>query len=75
MKTNTEIRTEYAGMGRKADGTWKKITPARNPAEAQKELQEYMSEVERYPDLFTKYEEYKVAKRTVITTYSEWETV
>ena len=73
MNTKTNIRTEFAGMGLKPDGTWRKITASQNKEEeARKLLDEHLSDVNRYPDLYTKYAEYKVMKRTVITTTEDW---
>lgn len=73
ITTKTNIRTEYAGMGLKPDGTWRVITPrAATDADADKLLKEHLADVKRYPDLYTTYEEYKVMKRTVITVTEDW---
>lgn len=73
MTTRTTTRIEFAGMGKKPDGTWRKITASQNAEEeARKLLDEYISDVSRYPDLYTRYGEYKVMKRMVITTCEEW---
>lgn len=73
FKGKTEVRTEYAGMGLKPDSTWRVITPrATTAARADEHLKEYLSDVARFPDLFTAYAEYKVMKRTVITTTEDW---
>lgn len=73
MKTTTSIRTEFCGMGLKPDGNWRSVTQkASTAAEAEKLLQQHLIDTERYPDLYTKYPEYKVMKRTVITVVEEW---
>lgn len=73
LTTRTTIRIEFAGMGKKPDGIWRKITASQNKEEeAQKLLDEYIADVSRYPDVYTNYGEYKVMKRTVITTCEEW---
>lgn len=73
IATKTNIRTEYAGMGLTLNGFWKPVTPkAATAADAEKYLKEYLYDVERYPELYTSYEEYKVMKRTVITTTEDW---
>lgn len=74
MNTTTYITTEYAGFGKREDGTWRKITSFKSKAEsAEEELSEHIVHTNRYPDLYTKYIDYKVMHRTVITTRSEWE--
>ncbi len=73
MTTKTNIRTEFAGMGLKPDGKWKPVTQkAGNAADAEKFLKEHLYDVERYPGLYTRYDEYKVMKRTVITVTEDW---
>lgn len=73
LTTRTTIIIEFAGMGKKPDGTWRKITASQNKEEkARMLLDEYISDVNRYPDLYTRYGEYKVMKRTVITVCEEW---
>ena len=73
MNSRTTIRTEYAGLGLKPDGTWRKITAGTHTAaDAEEQLKEYISDVSRYPDLYTAYAEYKVKKRTIITTIEDW---
>ena len=72
----TTIRTEFAGMGKKPDGSWKPITAkASNAEDAEKYLTEYLSYNEEYPGLFTPYDEYKVMQRTVITVTEDWNEV
>ncbi len=73
INTKTNIRTEYAGMGLKPDGSWRVITTRfTTAADADKHLKEYRYEVDRYPELYTAYAEYKVMKRTVITVTEDW---
>lgn len=73
IKTKTEMHTEYAGMGLKPDGTWKKITPSQiAKTDAIFLLDEYIADAEKHPDLFTNYEKYMVMNRTVITTIEDW---
>ena len=72
----TETKTQFAVMGLKPDGTWRTLskTCGNEPA-AQQYLGEYIKETERFPDIFTAYADYKIAKRTVTTTFTEWEDV
>ena len=73
LTTRTTIRIEFAGMGKKPDGTWRNITASQtNEQGAKKLLEEQIADANRYPDVFTKYDEYKVMKRTVITVCEEW---
>ena len=72
----TESRTEIAVFGLKPDGTWRKIsTRFNNVVAAQQYLGEYIKDTEQSPDLYTSYAEYKIAKRTVTTTFTEWEDI
>ena len=50
----------------------KKYYAQNTEQEAKKFLEEHIANVNHYPDVFTKREEYKVMKRTVITTLEEW---
>ena len=74
MTTNTKttIRTEYGVLGLKPDGTWRVINRQATAADAEKILEEYISDTKAYPDLYTAYAEYKVMKRNVITTIEDW---
>ena len=73
MTTKTEIRTEYAGFGLRPDGTWRKITVSQTkPVFAYERLNEYINDVNKHPDMFTNYAEYKVMNRAFITTFEEW---
>lgn len=73
LTTRTTIRTEFAGMGKKPDGTWRKITASQiTKTDAKFLLDEYIADTKNYPDVFTKYEEYTVMKRMVITVCEEW---
>jgi hypothetical protein len=74
MKTTT--RTEFAVMGLKPDGTWRTLAKTfGNAVSAQQYLVEYINDANRFPDIFTAYAEYKIAKRTVTTTFTDWEEV
>lgn len=74
MKTRTH--TEIAVMGLKPDGTWRTLSPRfSSVVAAQEYLGEYINDAERLPDVFTAYPEYKIAKRTVTRTFSDWEDI
>lgn len=72
MKTKTEITTQYAPFALTSSGKWRKLVPffCRSQESAEKDLQLYKEHpfVDRYKD-------YKVMKRTAITTISEWEDI
>ena len=74
MRTSTS--TEFAVMGLKPDGTWRKLSQRfGNVVAAQQYLGEYISDTEQHPEIYTAYADYKIAKRTVTTTFTEWEDV
>lgn len=74
INTKTNIVTVYAGFGRNPDGTWKKITARQDSlTKASEFLNEYIEDVENYPDTYTNYEEYKIQKRTEITVVEDWQ--
>lgn len=74
MKTKT--KTEFAVMGVNSDGTSRTLSKRfGNAVDAQKYIGEYISYTVRIPDAFTPFDEYKIVKRNVITTYEEWEEV
>jgi hypothetical protein len=73
---NTRTKTEFAVMGLKPDGTWRTLSKTHgNAVSAQQYLGEYISDAERFPDIFTAYADYKIAQRTVTTTFTEWEDI
>lgn len=59
----TTHKTEFAAMGLKPDGTWRTLGPR------------FTNVAEEYPGLYTAYPEYRIAKRDVTTTYTEWEEI
>lgn len=72
MKTRT--KTEFAVMGINSDGTSRTLSKRYNNAvDAQKYIGEYISYTERFPNDFKGFDEYKIVKRNVITTWEEWE--
>ena len=74
MQTHT--KTEFAVKGLKPDGTWRTLGRIYTSADyAQRYLEEYILDTKRLPHLYTAYSEYKIAKRTVTTTYTEWEEI
>jgi hypothetical protein len=81
MKTRTEIHTEYVPTAKTANGSWRPITVAR--FRSQKQVERYLEENKITlsacrkvtPEDFKTGENYKIMKRTVITTISEWEEV
>ena len=76
MNTKTQIITVYAGFGKKADGTWRKVTASQNSLDKAKELlEEFKSDVKHFPDVYAHYEDYRIQKRTEITVIEEWQDV
>jgi hypothetical protein len=76
MKTSTSIRTEYAPLALKPDGTWRQIhTAAHSAAIAEAKLKQYQQNAERTPLNYMRYEQYRIGQRTVITTVEEWQEV
>ena len=74
MKTRT--KTEFAVMGLQPDGTWRMLASKfSNAVYAQEHLGTYASGTKNLPDLYPAYVDYKIAKRTVTTTFTEWEDV
>lgn len=75
MKTIT--KTEIAVMGLMPDGKWRAVTSKRfgNVVDAQDYIGEYIKDAERHPNVFPAFAEYKIAKRTVTTTFTDWEDV
>jgi hypothetical protein len=74
MKTRT--KTEFAVMGMNSDGTSRTLSKRfGNAADAQKHIGEYISYTERFPNDFKPFDEYRIVKRNVITTYEEWEEI
>ena len=74
MKTQT--KTQFAVMALNPDGTWRTLSKScANAVDAQQYLGEYISDTEKFPDLYQAYADYKIAKRTVTTTFTEWEDI
>lgn len=73
---NTRIKTEFSVMGVNQDGTSRVLSKKfGNAVDAQKYIGEYVSYTERHPDAFKPFDEYRIVKRDVITTYEEWEEI
>lgn len=75
MKTRTNIRTEYTIHGLTSKGAWRPVTLLRfaSEAAAEKALEEYKKSCAMNYSIFKDCKEYKIMKRTVVTTISEWE--
>ena len=72
----TKTRTEIVVMGLKPDGTWRTLSQRfSNAPSAQQYMGEYIKDAEKLPNVYTAYAEYKIAQRTVTTTYTEWEDI
>ena len=75
MKTNTIIKIEYTPCGLTAQGRWRPISAlARFSSQkaAERALEEHKKDCAKHPRYFQGCKEYKIMKRTVITTISEW---
>lgn len=73
MNTNTKI--VYQPYGKTQDGTWKVIcgmTLYSRQLAAEK-ITEHRYNSKKHPGLFEPYEDYKIMKRTITTTFGEWE--
>lgn len=75
MSARTNTRTEYAPMGLTKEGVWRPLGSARFPSlqVAQDAMKEYVAYMERLGDKFGRPRAYKVMKRTVSLTVTEWE--
>ena len=73
---HTRTRAEFAVMGLKPDGTWRTLgRPYADVISAQEYLGGYIDDTKQYPDIYADYAGYKIAKRTVTTTFTEWEDI
>jgi hypothetical protein len=73
---HTSTRIEFAVMGLKPDGTWRTLKGRLYDAvHAQDFLGQYISDAKRYPKIYTDYADYKIARRVVKTTFTEWEDI
>ena len=69
LKTKTETTTQYAPFRQRPDGSWHKLTPFHvGKIEAERIIEEHR----RHPGVAAD-EKCKIMKRTVTTTFSEWE--
>ena len=77
MNSKTNIATEYTPCGLTAQGKWRPITLQRFRSQraAEVHLEEHKKDCELNPRLFEGCKEYKIMKRTVVTTIGEWEDV
>lgn len=77
MKTRTNIETEYTPCGLTEQGTWRPITHRRYKCKesAEYKLEEHISLRKEHPGCYESCKEYKIMKRTVVTTIGEWEDV
>lgn len=77
MKSRTHIETEYAPHGLTAQGTWRPLSVARYRSQetAERALEEHKRIRAANPFIPGDFDEYKVMKRTVVTTIGEWEDV
>lgn len=73
MKTYT--KTEYQAFYKKSDGTWRPI-PSMNytkPELVQYKIEDHNQLAKQHPTIMDYIEDYKIMKRTVTTTYTDWE--
>lgn len=69
----TKTKTEFTVMGLNSDGTSRVFQKTfKNAEAAQQHIEEYKSYTERFTKDFKPFDEYKVVKRNVITTWEEW---
>ena len=68
MGSRTETTTQYAPFKQRPDGSWHKLTPfARSKAESERIIEEWRRRPGAAAD-----EKYKIMKRTITQTWSEW---
>lgn len=68
--------TQYFAYGKQADGSWKAIPPmCYDKEKAEAVIADYKRYAAMHPKDYFHYTEYKIRKRTVVTTYGEWEDV
>lgn len=86
MKTITNIETEYAPCGLTAKGKWRPLTVfssifgsakaiCRSKETAERELEEIKEAHAKNPKIYKGCKDFKIMKRTVVFTISEWEDV
>lgn len=68
----TETVTQYAPFRQRPDGTWQKIQPFTSKSEAEAE---YYIEAWKRRACYPPHEKFKVMRRTVTITETEWEDV
>lgn len=74
MKSKTEIQIEHMTFGEMSDGRWVPIRETRsrdNPEIAEMQKNKYMEAEREMPPLFRRFKNYKIMRRTVITTIGE----
>ena len=78
MKSKTEIQIEHMTFGETDDGRWVPIRETRtrdNPEVAEMQKNKYLEAEREMPRRFRQFKNYKIMRRTVITTIGEWEDV
>jgi hypothetical protein len=70
---NTKTTTEFAVYVEKADGTWKPLGSLKGTREqAEEQIAAHNQLAREYSNDFTYYPNYKIMKRTVVTTFGDW---
>lgn len=77
MKTRTNITTEYTPCGLTAQGKWRplKAFGSKSLEEAERALEACKEAHAKHPNIYPGCKDFKVMKRTVVTTISELEDV
>lgn len=77
MKSRTNIATEYTICGLTTSGAWRPFTATRFRSQetAERAMEDYKKDRAEHPFVYANCEDFKVVKRTVVTTIGEWEDV
>ena len=71
---NTKTTTQFAVSVEKADGTWRTLgSLTQTKEQAEEQIATHNQLAREYSNDFTFYPVYKIVKRTVVTTFGEWE--
>ncbi len=71
----TRTQIAFHPFGLNADGRWKPFSTAScyTMEDAAEKIADHRRYSAIYPKDFTQFTEYKIMKRTIVTTYGEWE--